>query len=125
MNLVNNEVVQLADEIFSKLDEVLELMKSYEFKRLELAKNQGMPEQIFHEFKSSYEARYIEILDHLKLEYFLRFHHEMHFESATTCAVIKSNNSRYFDDNIRQLNLDNFGEEFLSSEICFAQTATH
>lgn len=44
MNFAHNEVIQLEDEIFSKFDEVLELLKAYESNRLKLAKSKGMPD---------------------------------------------------------------------------------
>ena len=121
MNFVNNEVIQLEDEIFSKFDEVLELMKAYESKRLKFAKNKGMPEQIFADIQSRHEARYSEIVEQLKLEYFLRFHHELHFEAPTSVAVIPAATPTNFNEDRRQLNLDNFGEQFLSSEVCVTQ----
>ena len=121
MNFANNEVIQLEDEIFSKFDEVLELMKAYEAKRLKFANNMGMPEQIFADIQSRHEARYSEIIEHLKLEYFLRFHHELHFEAPMSVAVIPAATPTNFNEDRRQLNLDNFGEQFLSSEVCVTQ----
>ena len=124
MNFVNNEVTQLENEIFSKFDEVLELMKAYESKRLKFAKNKGMPEQIFADIQSRHEARYSEIVEQLKLEYFLRFHHELHFEAPTSVAVIPAATTTNFNEDCRQFNLDNFGENFLTSEVCVTQIPT-
>ena len=124
MNFVNNEVIQLENEIFSKFDEVLELMKTYESKRLKFAKNKGMPEQIFADIQSCHEARYSEIVEHLKLEYFSRFHHELNFEAPTSVAVIPAATPTNLNEDRRQFNLDNFGEQFLSSEVCVTQFPT-
>lgn len=124
MNFMNNEVIQLEDEIFSKFDEVLKLMKAYEAKRLKFAKNKGMPEQIFADIQSRHEARYSEIVGYLKLEYFLRFHHELHFEAPTSVAVIPAATTTNFNEDRRQFNLDNFGKNFLTSEVCVTQIPT-
>ena len=124
MNFANNEVIQLEDEIFSKFDEVLELMKAYESKRLKFAKNKCMSEKIFADIQSRHEARYSEIVEHLKLEYFLRFHHELHFEAPTSVAVIPTATPTNFNEDRRRFNLDNFGEQFLSSEVCVTQSPT-
>lgn len=124
MNFVNNEIIQLEDKIFSKFDETLELMKAYEAKRLQFAKNLGMPEQIFTDIQSRNKARYSEIVEHLKLEYFLRFHHELYYESPTCVAVIPTATATNFNEDRRQFNLDNFGEHFLSSEVYVTQMPT-
>ena len=124
MNFVNNEIIKSEDNIFSKLDEALELMKAYESKRLQFAKNLGMPEQIFTDIQSRNKARYSEIVEHLKLEYFLRFHHEMHYESPTCVAVIPTVTASNFNEDRRQSNLDKFGEHFLISEVYVTQMPT-
>ena len=112
MNLVDEKVVRLEGEIFAKLDEILELMNRHQAIRLEICHNKGMPNFIFTEQAALQKARFEEIKKALTLEYFMRFHNEMHFESAGTCAVIPSKHAKYFTEERRAENLKTFQENF-------------
>ena len=112
MNFVDEKIVRLEEEIFAKLDETLELMRQCQAVRLEICHDNGMPNSIFMEQASLQKARFEEINKTLILEYFMRFHNEMHFESPSACAIIPSKHSNYFTDERRAENLKTFKENF-------------
>ena len=113
MNFVDEKIVRLEEEIFAKLDETLELMHRHQAARLEICHDKGMPNFIFTDLASLQKARFEEIKKALVLEYFMRFHNEMHFESPSACAIIPSKHSNYFTDERRAENLKTFKENFL------------
>ena len=117
MNIVNDKIVGLEDEIFFKFDEVLELMRAQQTERLKECQDSGMPSGIFEEQTSLQMARFDEIKDALKLEYYLRFHNEMHFQSPTTCAVIQSSLSEGLTEQRRKENLNSFGQNFFDETL--------
>ena len=112
MNFVDKKIVQLEEEIFAKLDETLELMRQYQAVRLEICHDKGMPNFIFRDLASLQNARFEEIKKALALEYFMRFHNEMHFESPSACAIIPSKHANYFTEERRAENLKTFQENF-------------
>ena len=112
MNFVDEKIVRLEEEIFAKLDETLELMNRHQAVRLEICHDKGMPNFIFRDLASLQNARFEEIKKALALEYFMRFHNEMHFEAAGTCAVIPSKHAKYFTEERRAENLKTFQENF-------------
>ena len=112
MNFVDKKIVQLEEEIFAKLDETLELMRQYQAVRLEICHDKGMPNFIFRDLASLQNARFEEIKKALALEYFMRFHNEMHFESPSACAIILSKHANYFTEERRAENLETFKENF-------------
>lgn len=112
MNFVDEKIVQLEEKIFAKLDETLELMRQYQAVRLEICHENGMPNSIFMEQTSLQEARFEEIKKALSLEYLMRFHNEMHFESNGACAIIPSKHAKYFTEERRAENLETFKENF-------------
>ena len=112
MNFVDKKIVQLEEEIFAKLDETLELMRQYQAVRLEIRHDKGMPNFIFRDLASLQNARFEEIKKALALEYFMRFHNEMHFESPSACAIIPSKHANYFTEERRAENLETFKENF-------------
>ena len=113
MNIVNDQIVNLENEIFAKIDEVLELMCRHQAERLKFCKDNGMPKNVFSKQASLQIARFNEIKSALKIEYFSRFHNEMHFEDPGTCAVIPSKYSENFTNFRRAENLEAFGENYL------------
>ena len=113
MNFVDEKIFRLEEEIFAKLDETLELMHRHQAARLEICHDKGMPNFIFTDLASLQKARFEEIKKALALEYFMRFHNEMHFESPSACAIIPSKHSNYFTDERRAENLKTFKENFL------------
>lgn len=112
MNIVDEKIVRLEEEIFAKLDETLELMRQYQTVRLEICHDNGMPNTIFMEKASLQKTRFEEIKKALTLEYFMRFHNEMHFESPGACAIIPSKHAKYFTEERCAENLETFKENF-------------
>jgi len=112
MNFVDEKIVRLEEEIFAKLDETLELMRRYQAVRLEICHDNGMPNTIFVENAALQKTRFEEIKKALTLEYFMRFHNEMHFEAPGACAVIPSKHAKYFTEERRAENLKTIKENF-------------
>ena len=112
MNFVDEKIVQLEEEIFARFDETLELMRQYQAVCLEICHDKGMPNFIFTDLASLQKARFEEIKKALALEYFMRFHNEMHFESPSACAIIPSKHANYFTEERRAENLETFKENF-------------
>ena len=113
MDIVSNKIVNLENEVLSKIDEALELMCQHQAERLKFCKNNGMPNNVFSKQASLQMARFNEIKNALKIEYFSRFHNEMHFEAPGMCAVIPSKLSEDFTNVRRAENLEAFGENYL------------
>ena len=84
--------------------------------RLQLANKDGMPDELFKDFQTIQTERFKEIRNFLVAEYFVRFHNEIHFDSANTLAVIETQISCRFDEARRIENLKRFGEEFFTEE---------
>lgn len=106
MNLEDQKIINLENEVFEKLGEALDLMKKRSDVRLQLANENGMPDELFKEIRNFLVA-----------EYFVRFHNEIHFDSANTLAVIETQISCRFDEARRIENLKRFGEEFFAEEM--------
>ena len=117
MNLEDQKIINLENEVFEKLGEALDLMKKRSDVRLQLANENGMPDELFKDFQTIQTERFKEIRNFLVAEYFVRFHNEIHFDSANTLAVIETQIPCRFDEARRIENLKNFGEEFFAEEI--------
>ena len=117
MNLEDQKIINLENEVFAKLGEALDLMKKRSDMRLQLANEDGMPDELFKDFQTIQTERFKEIRNFLVAEYFVRFHNEIHFDSANTLAVIETQIPCRFDEARRIENLKNFGEEFFAEEI--------
>ena len=117
MNVEDQKIINLENEVFEKLGEALDLMKKRSDMRLQLANEDGMPDELFKDFQTIQTERFKEIRNFLVAEYFVRFHNEIHFDSANTLAVIETQIPCRFDEARRIENLKNFGEEFFAEEI--------
>ena len=117
MNLEDQKIINLENEVFEKLGEALDLMKKRSDMRLQLANEDGMPDELFKDFQTIQTERFKEIRNFLMAEYFVRFHNEIHFDSANTLAVIETQISCRFDEARRIENLKRFGEEFFAEEM--------
>ena len=117
MNLEDQKIINLENEVFEKLGEALDLMKKRSDMRLQLANEDGMPDELFKDFQTIQTERFKEIRNFLVAEYFVRFHNEIHFDSANTLAVIETQISCRFDEARRIENLKRFGEEFFAEEM--------
>ena len=117
MNVEDQKIINLENEVFEKLGEALDLMKKRSDMRLQLANEDGMPDELFKDFQTIHTERFKEIRNFLVAEYFVRFHNEIHFDSANTLAVIETQIPCRFDEARRIENLKNFGEEFFAEEI--------
>ena len=117
MNVEDQKIINLENEVFEKLGEALDLMKKRSDVRLQLANENGMPDELFKDFQTIQTERFKEIRNFLVAEYFVRFHNEIHFDSANTLAVIETQIPCRFDEARRIENLKNFGEEFFAEEI--------
>ena len=117
MNVEDQKIINLENEVFEKLGEALDLMKKRSDMRLQLANEDGMPDELFKDFQTIQTERFKEIRNFLMAEYFVRFHNEIHFDSANTLAVIETQIPCRFDEARRIENLKNFGEEFFAEEI--------
>lgn len=117
MNLEDQKIINLENEVFEKLGEALDLMKKRSDVRLQLANENGMPDELFKDFQTIQTERFKEIRNFLVAEYFVRFHNEIHFDSANTLAVIETQISCRFDEARRIENLKRFGEEFFAEEM--------
>ena len=117
MNFEDQKIINLENEVFEKLGEALDLMKKRSDVRLQLANKDGMPDELFKDFQTIQTERFKEIRNFLVAEYFVRFHNEIHFDSANTLAVIETQISCRFDEARRIENLKRFGEEFFAEEI--------
>ena len=117
MNLEDQKIINLENEVFEKLGEALDLMKKRSDMRLQLANEDGMPDELFKDFQTIQTERFKEIRNFLVAEYFVRFHNEIHFDSANTFAVIETQIPCRFDEARRIENLKSFGEEFFAEEI--------
>ena len=117
MNLEDQKIINLENEVFEKLGEALDLMKKRSDVRLQLANKDGMPDELFKDFQTIQTERFKEIRNFLVAEYFVRFHNEIHFDSANTLAVIETQIPCRFDEARRIENLKSFGEEFFAEEI--------
>lgn len=117
MNVEDQKIINLENEVFEKLGEALDLMKKRSDMRLQLANEDGMPDELFKDFQTIQTERFKEIRNFLMAEYFVRFHNEIHFDSANTLAVIETQIPCRFDEARRIENLKSFGEEFFAEEI--------
>jgi hypothetical protein len=117
MNLEDQKIINLENEVFEKLGKALDLMKKRSDVRLQLANKDGMPDELFKDFQTIQTERFKEIRNFLVAEYFVRFHNEIHFDSANTLAVIETQISCRFDEARRIENLKRFGEEFFAEEM--------
>ena len=117
MNLEDQKIINLENEVFEKLGEALDLMKKRSDVRLQLANEDGMPDELFKDFQTIQTERFKEIRNFSVAEYFVRFHNEIHFDSANTLAVIETQISCRFDEARRIENLKRFGEEFFAEEM--------
>ena len=117
MNVEDQKIINLENEVFEKLGEALDLMKKRSDVRLQLANKDGMPDELFKDFQTIQTERFKEIRNFLMAEYFVRFHNEIHFDSANTLAVIETQIPCRFDEARRIENLKSFGEEFFAEEI--------
>ena len=117
MKLEDQKIINLENEVFEKLGEALDLMKKRSDMRLQLANEDGMPDELFKDFQTIQTERFKEIRNFLVAEYFVRFHNEIHFDSANTLAVIETQIPCRFDEARRIENLKSFGEEFFAEEI--------
>ena len=117
MNLEDQKIINLENEVFEKLGEALDLMKKRSDVRLQLANENGMPDELFKDFQTIQTERFKEIRNFLVAEYFVRFHNEIHFDSANTLAVIETHISCRFDEARRIENLKRFGEESFAEEM--------
>ena len=117
MNFEDQKIINLENEVFEKLGEALDLMKKRSDVRLQLANENGMPDELFKDFQTIQTERFKEIRNFLVAEYFVRFHNEIHFDSANTLAVIETQISCRFDEARRIENLKRFGEEFFAEEM--------
>ena len=117
MNLEDQKIINLEKEVFKKFGEALDLMKKRSDVRLQLANKDGMPDELFKDFQTIQTERFKEIRNFLVAEYFVRFHNEIHFDSANTLAVIETQISCRFDEARRIENLKRFGEEFFAEEM--------
>ena len=117
MNVEDQKIINLENEVFEKLGEALDLMKKRSDVRLQLANENGMPDELFKDFQTIQTERFKEIRNFLVAEYFVRFHNEIHFDSANTLAVIETQISCRFDEARRIENLKRFGEEFFAEEM--------
>ena len=117
MNVEDQKIINLENEVFEKLGEALDLMKKRSDVRLQLANEDGMPDELFKDFQTIQTERFKEIRNFLVAEYFVRFHNEIHFDSANTLAVIETQIPCRFDEARRIENLKSFGEEFFAEEI--------
>jgi len=117
MNLEDQKIINLENEVFEKLGEALDLMKKRSDVRLQLANENGMPDELFKDFQTIQTERFKEIRNFLVAEYFVRFHNEIHFDSANTLAVIETQISCRFDEARRIENLKRFGEESFAEEM--------
>ena len=117
MNVEDQKIINLENEVFEKLGEALDLMKKRSDIRLQLANEDGMPDELFKDFQTIQTERFKEIRNFLVTEYFVRFHNEIYFDSANTLAVIETQIPCRFDEARRIENLKNFGEEFFAEEI--------
>jgi hypothetical protein len=117
MNVEDQKIINLENEVFEKLGEALDLMKKRSDVRLQLANKDGMPDELFKDFQTIQTERFKEIRNFLVAEYFVRFHNEIHFDSANTLAVIETQISCRFDEARRIENLKRFGEEFFAEEM--------
>jgi len=105
MNFEDQKIINLENEVFEKLGEALDLMKKRSDVRLQLANKDGMPDELFKDFQTIQTERFKEIRNFLVAEYFVRFHNEIHFDSANTLAVIETQISCRFDEARRIENL--------------------
>ena len=117
MNVEDQKIINLENEVFEKLGEALDLMKKRSDMRLQLANEDGMPDELFKDFQTIQTERFKEIRNFLVGEYFVRFHNEIQFDSANTLAVIETQIPCRFDEARRIENLKSFGEEFFAEEI--------
>ena len=117
MNVEDQKIINLENEVFEKLGEALDLMKKRSDVRLQLANENGMPDELFKNFQTIQTERFKEIRNFLVAEYFVRFHNEIHFDSANTLAVIETQISCRFDEARRIENLKRFGEESFAEEM--------
>jgi hypothetical protein len=117
MNVEDQKIINLENEVFEKLGEALDLMKKRSDMRLQLANEDGMPDELFKDFQTIQTERFKEIRNFLVGEYFVRFHNEIHFDSANTLAVIETQIPCRFDEARRIENLKSFGKEFFAEEI--------
>ena len=117
MKLEDKKIINLEKEVFKKFGEALDLMKKRSDVRLQLANQDGMPDELFKDFQTIQTERFKEIRNFLVTEYFVRFHNEIHFDSANTLAVIETQISCRFDEARRIENLKRFGEEFFAEEM--------
>jgi len=117
MNVEDQKIINLENEVFEKLGEALDLMKKRSDMRLQLANEDGMPDELFKDFQTIQTERFKEIRNFLMAEYFVRFHNEIHFDSANTLAVIETQIPCRLDEARRIENLKSFGEEFFAEEI--------
>lgn len=117
MNLEDQKIINLENEVFEKLGEALDLMKKRSDMRLQLANEDGMPDDLFKDFQTIQAERFKEIRNFLVAEYFVRFDNEIHFDSANTLAVIETQISCRFDETRRIENIKRFGEEFFAEEM--------
>ena len=117
MNVEDQKIINLENEVFEKLGEALDLMKKRSDMRLQLANEDGMPDELFKDFQTIQTERFKEIRNFLMAEYFVRFHNEIHFDSANTLAVIETQIPCRFDEARRIENLKSFGKEFFAEEI--------
>ena len=117
INVEDQKIINLENEVFEKLGEALDLMKKRSDMRLQLANEDGMPDELFKDFQTIQTERFKEIRNFLVAEYFVRFHNEIHFDSANTLAVIETQISCRFDEARRIENLKRFGEEFFAEEM--------
>ncbi|MDG1354537.1 MAG: hypothetical protein P8P70_15500 [Sulfitobacter sp.] len=109
MNLEDQKIINLENKVFAKLGEALDLMKKRSDMRLQQANEDGMPDELFKDFQTIQAERFKEIRNFLVAEYFVRFHNEIHFDSAITLAVIETQIPCRFDEAKRMENLKNFG----------------
>ena len=117
MKLEDKKIINLEKEVFKKFGEALDLMKKRSDVRLQLANQDGMPDELFKDFQTIQTERFKEIRNFLVTEYFVRFHNEIYFDSANTLAVIETQISCRFDEARRIENLKRFGEEFFAEEM--------
>ena len=117
MKLEDQKIINLEKEVFKKFGEALDLMKKRSDVRLQLANQDGMPDELFKDFQTIQTERFKEIRNFLVTEYFVRFHNEIYFDSANTLAVIETQISCRFDEARRIENLKRFGEEFFAEEM--------
>ena len=72
MNLEDQKIINLENEVFEKLGEALDLMKKRSDVRLQLANENGMPDELFKDFQTIQTERFKEIRNFLVAEILLR-----------------------------------------------------